>query len=158
MTATALPVRVTVNGRRHESTVEAATTLVDFLRGDLGLTGTKVGCDGGECGACTVLLDGVPVPSCLVLAVETDGRAVTTIEHPDDPRLGALAGAFVAAAGLQCGFCTPGMIMAAHPLPADADDATIRAALAGNLCRCTGYVKIVAAVRRAGRRSVGGRR
>ena len=151
MTATDVRVRVVVNGQRHERTVAAATTLVDFLRGDLGLTGTKVGCDGGECGACTVLLDGVPVLSCLVLAAETDGRAVTTIEQRDDPRLAALADAFVAEAALQCGYCTPGMIMAAHPLPADADSPTIRAALAGNLCRCTGYAKIVAAVQRAGR-------
>ena len=151
MTATTVEVRVTVNGRRHQRAVAAATTLVDFLRTDLGLTGTKVGCDGGECGACTVLLDGVPVLGCLVLAVETDGRAVTTIEHPDDRRLRALADAFVAEAGLQCGYCTPGMIMAAHPLSADADADAIRAALAGNLCRCTGYVKIVRAVQRAGR-------
>ena len=142
---------VTVNGRRVRLDVPAETTLVDLLRSHLGLSGAKVGCGVGECGACTVLLDGAPVASCLVLAAEVDGRRVRTIEDARNPRVRRLQEAFVAAAGLQCGFCTPGMILAASPLPPDADEAAIRAGLAGNICRCTGYTKIVAAVRRAGR-------
>lgn len=143
---------VTVNGRRVRLEVPAETTLAELLRVELGLTGTKVGCGVGECGACTVLLDGAPVASCLVLAAEIDGRRVSTIEDDRNPRVRRLREAFVAAAALQCGFCTPGMILAASALPPDADEATIRAGLAGNVCRCTGYTKIVAAVRRAGRR------
>lgn len=143
---------VTVNGRRVRLEVPAETTLAELLRAELALTGTKVGCGVGECGACTVLLDGAPVASCLVLAAEIDGRRVSTIEDDRNPRVRRLREAFVAAAALQCGFCTPGMILAASALPPDADEATIRAGLAGNVCRCTGYTKIVAAVRRAGRR------
>ena len=150
--ATEVEVAITVNGHRYARTVPAATTLVDFLRSELGLTGTKVGCTGGECGACTVLVNGAAVVSCLMLAVEANGSTITTIEHVDDDRLQALTRAFVAEAGLQCGYCTPGMIMAAYEVPADADADTIRAALVGNLCRCTGYTKIVRAVQRAGRR------
>jgi aerobic-type carbon monoxide dehydrogenase small subunit (CoxS/CutS family) len=113
------------------------------------LTGTKVGCDGGECGACTVLVDDKPLLACLVLAAELDGRDVKTIENDDDPRIASLQRAFVSEAGLQCGFCTPGMIMAAYPLANDADESEIRATLVGNICRCTGYTKIVRAVKRA---------
>lgn len=156
--ATSFAITVDVNGRAHAVRVDARDTLADLLRDRLGLTGTKIGCGVGECGACTVLLDGAPVVSCLVLAVETDGRRVTTIEDARDPRLEALRQAFVAEAALQCGFCTPGMILAARALPADADDAAVRAGLAGNLCRCTGYTAIVRAVRAATRRRVRGRR
>ena len=141
----------TVNGTARRVRVPAATTLVELLRDRLGLTGTKVGCDGGECGACTVLLDDEPVLACLVLAAEVDGCAIRTIEAEGDARLAALQEAFVAEAALQCGFCTPGLVLAAYGLPPDAGDAAIRAALAGNLCRCTGYAAIVRAVRRAGR-------
>ncbi len=153
--ATTVRVAVTVNGRRVRVEVPAATTLVELLRSHLGLTGTKVGCGVGECGACTVLLDGEPVASCLVLAAEVDGRRVSTIEDRRSARVRRLQEAFVAAAGLQCGFCTPGMILAASALPPDADEAAIRAGLVGNICRCTGYTKIVAAVRRAGRTRTG---
>ncbi len=156
--ATSFAITVDVNGREHALRVDARDTLADLLRDRLGLTGTKIGCGVGECGACTVLLDGAPVVSCLVLAVETDGRRVTTIEDARDPQLEALRQAFVAEAALQCGFCTPGMILAARALPADADDAAVRAGLAGNLCRCTGYTAIVRAVRASTRRRVRGRR
>ena len=147
----ALPIAFELNGRAQRRRVAAATTLVDLIRETLRLTGTKVGCGVGECGACTVLLDGEPVLGCLVLAAEVDGRRVTTIEDEHDERLQRLRAAFVAAGALQCGFCTPGMILAASRLPDGADPATIRAALVGNLCRCTGYSKIVRAVQRAGR-------
>ena len=149
--ATSFQIAVTVNGRTHRLTVAAHATLASLLRDDLGLTGTKIGCDVGECGACTVLLDGAPVLACLVLAVEADGRRLTTIEDERDPRLEDLRRAFVAEAALQCGFCTPGMILAARALPPDADDAAVRAGLAGNICRCTGYAAILRAVARASR-------
>jgi carbon-monoxide dehydrogenase small subunit len=139
-------ISVTINGTKHELAVAAHTTLVDLLRTHLGLTGTKVGCDGGECGACTVLVDGEPVVSCLVLAAELDGREVTTIENDRDERIGALQRSFVDNAALQCGYCTPGMIVASSRLAADSSREKIRAELAGNLCRCTGYTKIVDAV------------
>jgi carbon-monoxide dehydrogenase small subunit len=155
--ATSGAITVAVNGREHTVRVEARDTLADVLRDRLGLTGTKIACGVGECGACTVLLDGAPVVSCLVLAVEADGRRVTTIEDARDPRLAALRQAFVAEAALQCGFCTPGMILAARALPDDADDDAVRAGLAGNICRCTGYAAIVRAVR-ASRRPRAGRR
>lgn len=152
--ATSFAITVEVNGSAHALRVEACDTLADLLRDRLGLTGTKIGCGVGECGACTVLLDDVPVVSCLVLAVETDGRRVTTIEDERDPRLEALRRAFVAEAALQCGFCTPGMILAARALPEDAADDAVRAGLAGNVCRCTGYTAILRAVARAsGKRS-----
>ena len=147
--STSVSISVTVNGKRERLEVPARWRLVDLLRASLALTGTKVGCDVGECGACTVLMNGVPTLACLVLAAEADGRAVTTIENTEDTRLRALRSAFVEEAGLQCGFCTPGMILAASRLERGAGDIAIREALVGNLCRCTGYAKIVAAVKRA---------
>jgi carbon-monoxide dehydrogenase small subunit len=147
---------VDVNGSRHEADVEPRTLLSDFLRGELGLTGTHVGCEHGVCGACTVQVDGEPVRSCLMLAVQADGRAVRTVEAlaGDDGGLHPLQSAFQEAHALQCGFCTAGILMSVEPFVRDHPDATdaeIREALAGNLCRCTGYEGIVDAVRRAAR-------
>ncbi|HEV7517462.1 MAG TPA: (2Fe-2S)-binding protein [Thermoanaerobaculia bacterium] len=149
-------VALTVNGRRHERQVEPRLLLSDFLRHELGLTGTHVGCEHGVCGACTVLLDGEPVRSCLLLAVQTDGREVTTVEGltPEPGALHPLQQAFWEAHGLQCGFCTPGFLMTLVPFLAENPDPTeteIRQALSGNLCRCTGYQHIVDAVLAAAR-------
>jgi carbon-monoxide dehydrogenase small subunit len=150
-----LRVRLTVNGAPVEREVEARLTLADFLRQDLGLTGTHVGCEHGVCGACTVLLDGRSARSCLLLAAQLDGARVTTIEGLT-PAEGPspLQEAFRACHAMQCGFCTPGMIVASTELltatPAP-DEAEIREALAGNLCMCTGYVNIVRAVTAASR-------
>jgi carbon-monoxide dehydrogenase small subunit len=146
-------ITVTVNGRSHERTVSPRRSLADFLREDLGLTGTHVGCEHGVCGACTVLVDGATARSCLLLAVQVDGAQVTTIEGltPLDG-LSVLQTAFRDCHGLQCGFCTPGMIVTAHELLAEnpaPTEAEIREALGGNLCMCTGYVNIVRAVERA---------
>jgi aerobic carbon-monoxide dehydrogenase small subunit len=147
-------VAVTVNGRRYERRVEPRLLLSDFLRHDLGLTGTHVGCEHGVCGACTVLLDGEAVRSCLLLAVQADGHEVTTVEAlaPGPEELHPLQEAFRECHALQCGFCTPGFLMTLVPFlrdnPRPSDD-EIRHALSGNLCRCTGYQNIVAAVRLA---------
>ena len=143
-----------LNGAEVGVTLDGVERLIDVLRGPLGLTGTKEGCGEGECGACTVLLDGRAVSSCLLPAQEVEGRSVTTIEGLGAVRTGlsVIQQAFVDHGAIQCGFCSPGMIMAAralldaHPDPSDAD---IRDALVGNLCRCTGYVQIVEAVRHA---------
>jgi carbon-monoxide dehydrogenase small subunit len=146
-------IRLTVNDREIEAAVEPNLTLTDFLRYDLGLTGTKKGCELGDCGACTVILDGSPVNSCLVLAVQADGSRVETIEglapadglHPVQQR-------FVDQGAIQCGFCSPGMILSSahllrhNPHPKERE---IRMALSGNLCRCTGYQKIIEAVKKA---------
>jgi len=146
---------VTVNGARYERTVEPRLLLSDFLRNELGLTGTHVGCEHGVCGACTVLLDGEAVRSCLMFAVQADGHAVTTVEGLTDGGGGPLhplQAAFHEAHGLQCGFCTPGILMTLVPFLRDhphPDEREIREALSGNLCRCTGYQNIVAAVRLA---------
>jgi aerobic carbon-monoxide dehydrogenase small subunit len=144
-----------VNRRALSLPVDATSLLVDVLRGPLALTGTQVGCDTSQCGACTVLLDGVAVRSCSILALQAQGGAVTTIEGlAPEGGLHALQEAFMAEHGLQCGFCTPGMLMSAaallavHPEPTEAQ---IVQALEGNLCRCTGYVNIVKAVQRAAR-------
>jgi carbon-monoxide dehydrogenase small subunit len=150
-------VRVTVNGRAYENEVEARLLLSDFLRHELDLTGTHVGCEHGVCGACTVLLDGEPVRSCLVLAVQADGHALTTVEGlaADDGELHPLQEAFRDAHGLQCGFCTPGILMTIVPFLEDhpePDEQTIRHAISGNLCRCTGYQHIVDAVKLAAER------
>ena len=142
---------LTVNGRAREDAVADAALLVDYLRGTVGLTGTKQGCDGGECGACTVLVDGEPRLACITLAASCAGKAVETIESlAEGGRMSRLQQAFHESLGTQCGFCTPGMIMSAEALlrrQPHPDEAEIRAALAGNLCRCTGYVKIVESVR-----------
>ena len=148
-----IPVSITVNGRRSERDVEPRLLLVHFIR-DLGaVTGTKVGCDTSQCGACTVLLDGVAVKSCTTLAVQADGSDVTTIEGlADGGQLHPLQESFWNKHGLQCGFCTPGMIMASLELlrtNANPSDAEIRHGLEGNLCRCTGYQNIVRAVKAA---------
>ncbi|OLB93678.1 MAG: (2Fe-2S)-binding protein [Candidatus Rokubacteria bacterium 13_1_40CM_68_15] len=146
-------IRLTVNGRAYTRSVEPRTTLVDFLRDDLDLTGTHVGCEHGVCGACTVLLDGQPVRSCLLFAIQLDGAVVTTVEGlADGERLHPIQEAFREHHGLQCGFCTPGLLLTAkafleeHPAPSDGE---IREAIAGNLCRCTGYHFIVDAIRAA---------
>jgi carbon-monoxide dehydrogenase small subunit len=151
---------VTVNGERHVSEVEPRLLLVHYLRDELGLTGTHVGCDTSNCGACTVHLNGDAVKSCTVLAVQADGAEVTTIEGMgEEGALHPLQEAFWEHHGLQCGYCTPGMIMAAadllarHPEPGEHE---IRDALAGNLCRCTGYQNIVKAVQAAAAQSRGG--
>ncbi|PYP73837.1 MAG: (2Fe-2S)-binding protein [Gemmatimonadetes bacterium] len=142
---------VTVNGVRHRRDVEPRLLLSDFLRQDLGLTGTHVGCEHGVCGACTVLLDGEAVRSCLILAVQADGHEVATVEGLGSVEdLHPLQAAFRQAHALQCGFCTPGILMTLvpfldeHPNPAESE---IREALSGNLCRCTGYQNIVDAVK-----------
>ena len=148
-------VALTVNGRYREEALEDELLLIDYLRGRRGLTGTKRGCDGGECGACTVLVDGAPRLACLTLAASCEGRAIETIEaQAADGRMSTLQRAFHEKLGAQCGFCTPGMIMAAEALlrrrPRPSED-EIREALGGNLCRCTGYAKIIEAVTAAAR-------
>jgi carbon-monoxide dehydrogenase small subunit len=147
-------ISLSINGETRELAVEPYRSLLDVLRNDAGLTGTKKGCDVGDCGACTVLLDGKPVCSCLVLGVETQGCEVVTIEGIGDPpgRLHPLQENFMKYGGAQCGFCTPGVIMMAKALldenPAPSED-QIRFAIAGNICRCTGYTKIVEAIQAA---------
>ena len=154
-------IRMTVNGRPVALSVDPERTLLELLREDLGLTGTKQGCGIGECGACTVLLDGDAVPSCLILAAQADGCSVLTVEGLDaDGRLDPLQEAFIRHGAVQCGFCTPGMLMSAkalllkNPHPTEED---IRTALSGNLCRCTGYQQIIDAVASAAKRSARGR-
>jgi aerobic carbon-monoxide dehydrogenase small subunit len=149
-----IPIALTVNGVRHEAEVEPRTLLVDFLRDDLDLTGTKIACDTSVCGACTIHLDRRAVKSCTVLAVQADGAEVTTIEGvATGGELHPLQDAFWERHGLQCGFCTPGMIMTGIELLAangdELSDQEIRRGLEGNLCRCTGYQNIVEAVRDA---------
>jgi carbon-monoxide dehydrogenase small subunit len=152
------PVRVNVNGRCQRANVEPRRTLADFLREDCALTGTHLGCEQGVCGACTVLLDGAPVRSCLLFAVQADGAEVTTIEGiaGDGGGLSTVQQAFMDCHGLQCGFCTPGFVvtveafLSENPSPTNEE---IDEALSGNVCRCTGYQGIVAAVRRAAAQS-----
>jgi carbon-monoxide dehydrogenase small subunit len=143
-----------VNGEQHRLEVEGRTLLVHALRDELGLTGAHIGCDTSQCGACTVLLDGAAVKSCTLLALQADGREVTTIEgFATDGELHPLQRAFVDHHGLQCGFCTPGIILTAADLlsrTSSPSDDEIRRALRGNLCRCTGYQAIVESIRAAG--------
>ena len=147
-------VKLSVNGQARAATVEPRVTLADFLREQLRLTGTHLGCEHGVCGACTVLVDGAAVRSCLMFAVQADGAEVTTIEGIGSPdgALSAVQSAFRDCHGLQCGFCTPGFVVSVtaflrdHPNPTDPE---IREALSGNLCRCTGYQGILSAVRQA---------
>ncbi len=144
------PLKLRVNGRQYESVVPAKTTLAEFLRQDMGLTGTKQGCGEGECGACTVLVDGTPVNSCCMLAVEADGCEITTIEGVSNGfELHPIQKAFVEVGAIQCGYCTPGMVLTTKALlerNSSPNPQEIREALAGNLCRCTGYQKIVDAI------------
>jgi carbon-monoxide dehydrogenase small subunit len=150
-------IHVTINGRSYEEDVEPRQLLVHFLRENIGLTGTHVGCVVGECGACSVLLDGKVVKSCLHLAVQADGREITTIEGlAKDGELSPIQEAFVKNYAFQCGYCTPGMVITSHALlqsNPNPSDEEIRKALAGNLCMCTGYVQIVDAVKEAARGS-----
>jgi 4-hydroxybenzoyl-CoA reductase subunit gamma len=159
MNATVSPMKrllsFVLNGRRREDAVADNLLLLDYLRETAGVTGTKRGCDGGECGACTVLVDGRPQLACLTLAASCEGRTVETVESlAENGRMSALQRAFHEKLGTQCGYCTPGMIMAAeallrrNPSPSETD---IREALSGNLCRCTGYVKIIESVQAAAR-------
>ncbi len=153
-------VAITVNGTRHDAEVEPRTLLVQFLRDQLGLTGTHIGCDTSQCGACTVLVDGVGTKSCTVLAAQADGAGVTTIEGLA-PRgmLHPIQQAFWEEHGLQCGYCTPGMILTTAALlkrNADPSEAEIRHELDGNLCRCTGYHTIVSAIQRSAKMMANG--
>jgi carbon-monoxide dehydrogenase small subunit len=146
------PIEFTINGEVHQGEVEPRMLLSDYLRGELGLTGTHIGCEHGVCGACTILLDGKSVRSCLMFAVQADGHEVMTVESlSDDPeKLHPLQEAFREAHGLQCGFCTPGFLMTLVPFLEENENPTeeeIREALSGNLCRCTGYQHIVDAVK-----------
>ena len=153
-------VAITVNGMERSSEVEPRLLLVHFLRETLGLTGTNVGCDTSQCGACTVLMDGEAVKSCTVLAVQADGSKITTVEGlAQDGKLHPVQMGFWEKHGLQCGFCTPGMIMTSYALRKtnpNTSEEQIRKALAGNLCMCTGYVQIVDAVKEAARGSKNG--
>jgi carbon-monoxide dehydrogenase small subunit len=146
-------INVTINGGLEQVVVPSNMTLMQMLRESLALTGTKNGCSAGECGACTVLLNGEPVNSCMVLAVECDGAQIVTVEGlASDKRLDPIQEAIIEAGGVQCGFCTPGILISSRALlnrnPNPSDD-EIREALVGNLCRCTGYVRIVEAVKKA---------
>jgi carbon-monoxide dehydrogenase small subunit len=152
-------ITVTVNGARERLDVRPNMTLLQMLRDQLALTGTKNGCEAGECGACTVLVDGEPVNSCMMLAVEADGREVLTVEGlAPEGQLSPIQEAFVEHNAVQCGFCTPGMLVSAHALLKRNPDPTeeqIKQALVGNLCRCTGYVRIIRAIRSAADQAAG---
>jgi carbon-monoxide dehydrogenase small subunit len=153
-------VKVAINGEKHEAEVEPRLLLVHLIRENLRLTGTHIGCDTSHCGACTVLLDGRPIKSCTMFAVQAHGREITTVEGLEqDGKLHPVQDAFIAEHGLQCGYCTPGMLMTSvaflkkNPNPTEDD---IRRAISGNLCRCTGYVNIVKAVQHAAATLQGG--
>jgi len=149
-------VNLRINGLNYEIALEPRRTLAEALRYDLGMTGTKIGCGIGDCGACTVLIDGVPSFSCLVLAVEAEGHEIMTIEGvAEGGKLHPVQQSFVEIGAIQCGFCTPGMVLTALALlkdNPDPSDAQIRRAISGNLCRCTGYQKIVDAIKDAAKR------
>jgi carbon-monoxide dehydrogenase small subunit len=156
-TVDTLEISLTVNGEAVRRTVPVRRLLVDFLREDLRLTGTHIGCEHGVCGACTLLLDGEPVRSCIMLAVQADGSEITTVEGiTPESGLNAMQQAFKDHHGLQCGFCTPGFLMTLQGVEPDdyPDDRSIREMLSGNLCRCTGYQNIVRAVKTAWGRPV----
>jgi aerobic carbon-monoxide dehydrogenase small subunit len=158
MSETLHPIAVEVNGVKRPAQVSARLSLVDWLRDELRLTGTHVGCEHGVCGACSVMLDGEPVRSCLMYAVQADGHRITTVEGlaKADGSMSALQDAFCETHGLQCGYCTSGMLIAAQALldsNPDPDEEQIRDAIGGNLCRCTGYQQIVEAVKLAARRT-----
>jgi len=145
-------IRLTVNGMTYEGRAEPRTTLVDFLRAELGLTGTHVGCEHGVCGACTIIVNGQSVRSCLMLAVQADGASLMTVEGLGDGKLHPIQEAFMEEHGLQCGFCTPGFLMATYELlqqNQDPSDEEIKDALGGQICRCTGYQAIFRSVRLA---------
>ena len=147
-----IPTNLTVNGQSYAITIEPRRTLADALRDDCGLTGTHLGCEHGVCGACTVIIDGDPVRSCLMFAVQAEGKEIRTVEGlaPSDQELHPLQEAFSTHHGLQCGFCTPGFLMLATAVLADQpdiDDEELREVLSSNLCRCTGYQTIIDAVR-----------
>jgi carbon-monoxide dehydrogenase small subunit len=146
-------INVTVNGHLEEAIVPGNMTLMAMLREELALTGTKNGCSAGECGACTVLLDGEPVNSCMVLAVECEGANIVTVEGlAEDKQLDPIQQVIISEGGVQCGFCTPGILISARALldrNPDPSEDEIKAALVGNLCRCTGYVRIIDGVRKA---------
>lgn len=145
-------ISVTINGEEHSREVEARLLLVHFIREELGMTGTHIGCDTTSCGACTVLLNGVPAKSCTVFAVAADGSEVTTVEGLGNGGLHPVQQGFTEKHGLQCGFCTPGMMLTSKALleeNPDPSEEEIRWGISGNLCRCTGYVNIVRAVQRA---------
>ncbi len=148
-------IHLTVNGEPEEVMVQSNTTLLRMLRENLCLTGTKNGCSAGECGACTVLLNGEPVNSCMVLAAECDGAEVLTVEGlAREQQLAPVQEALIQTGGVQCGYCTPGVLISAHALlqrNPEPSEAEIREALVGNLCRCTGYVRIIAGVQKAAR-------
>jgi len=156
-------ITTTINGEARELALEPYRSLLDVLRSEAGLTGTKKGCDVGDCGACTILMDGVPVNSCLVLGVEAEGAVIETIEGlaqmtPDGLRLHPLQENFLKYGAAQCGFCTPGLLMAAKALWDENPNPTeeeVRFAIAGNICRCTGYVKIVQAIMDVSARQAG---
>ena len=144
-----VPIKVTVNGEEHSAEIEARLLLVHFIRENLRLTGTHIGCDTSHCGACTVVMDGRAVKSCTTFAIQADGRSITTVEGLEqDGKLNPLQEGFFQEHGLQCGFCTPGMLMTGYAFLKSNDNPTedeIRHAISGNLCRCTGYVNIVKA-------------
>ena len=157
-----MEITITVNGQTRKAEVEPRTLLVHVIRENLGLTGTHIGCDTTSCGACTVLLDGVPVKSCTVFGVQADGREVTTVEGLETAEgLDPIQAAFKEHHGLQCGYCTPGMmlvgkaLLSENPAPSDED---VRWAISGNICRCTGYMNIVKAIQAAGAASAGAKK
>ena len=150
-------ISLNINGQPYERAVEPRLSLSDFLRDEVGLSGTHVGCEHGVCGACSILLDDIPVRACLMLAVQADGHVVTTVEGLSnaDGSPGTLQDAFQDAHGMQCGYCTPGMLISAQALLADNNDPSldeIKDAIGGNLCRCTGYVQIIEAIQLAATR------